>query len=160
MKRYILRTLMILPFFGRFSNYFFRLLGVKLGINARISNKIDLIGDYHNLVLGDNSEINYGVFLLAKDFIFLGKNSTLAYKATILTSSNPNSPYNELSELYPKKIAPVKIGDNVWIGAGAIILPGVTIGDYSVVAAGAVVNRNVPSGVLVAGIPARIIKKI
>ena len=67
-------------------------------------------------------------------------------------------PYNALAVLYPYKKAPVVIGDNVWIGANVTILPGVTIGDYVVVAAGAVVTKDVPSGVLVAGVPA-IVKK-
>ena len=56
--------------------------------------------------------------------------------------------------------APVVIGDNVWIGANATILPGVTIGSMSVVAAGAVVTKDVPSGVLVAGNPAVIKKEL
>lgn len=54
----------------------------------------------------------------------------------------------------------VKIGDDVWIGTGAIILPGVTIGDRSIVAAGAVVAKDVPSDVLVGGVPARTIKHL
>jgi maltose O-acetyltransferase len=54
----------------------------------------------------------------------------------------------------------VTIGDDVWIGTGAIMLPGVTIGDRSIVAAGAVVTRNVPSDVLDAGVPARIVKQL
>lgn len=56
--------------------------------------------------------------------------------------------------------APVIIGDDVWVGANATILPGVTVGNYSVIAAGAVVNRDVPSGALVGGVPARIIKRL
>ena len=56
--------------------------------------------------------------------------------------------------------APVVIQDNVWVGANATILPGVTIGSMSVVAAGAIVTKDVPSGVLVAGDPAVIKKKL
>ncbi len=56
--------------------------------------------------------------------------------------------------------APVKIGDNVWVGARAVILPGVTIGNNVVVAAGSVVNRDVPDNVVVAGVPAVIKKRI
>ena len=52
--------------------------------------------------------------------------------------------------------APVRIGRNVWLGSGAIVLPGVTIGDDAVVAAGAVVTSDVPAGALVAGVPARV----
>jgi galactoside O-acetyltransferase len=56
--------------------------------------------------------------------------------------------------------APVTIEDDVWIGAGAILLPGVVVGAGSVVGAGAVVGSNVPPGVVVAGVPARIIRRI
>lgn len=55
---------------------------------------------------------------------------------------------------------PISIGDDVWIGTNAVILPGVTIGSHSVVAAGAVVTKDVPNGCIVAGVPAKIIKRI
>lgn len=97
---------------------------------------------------------------MAKDRIEIGENSTLAYGVTILTSANPNGPENKLSELYPKMTTPVIIGADVWVGANATILPGVNIGDFSIVAAGAIVTKNVPSGVLVAGNPAVVKKKL
>ena len=136
-----------------------------LGVNAigggkyRISNPF-VIGSYKNLYLHNNAEINSNCFLLAKDRIEIGENSTLAYGVTILTSANPNGPGNKLSELYPKMTAPVIIGADVWVGANATILPGVNIGDFSIVAAGAIVTKNVPSGVLVAGNPAVVKKKL
>ena len=55
---------------------------------------------------------------------------------------------------------PVVIGDDVWIGANAVILPGVTIGPHSVVAAGAVVTRDVPPGCVVGGVPAKVIRQL
>ena len=55
---------------------------------------------------------------------------------------------------------PVHIGDNVWIGAGAIILPGVTVGDGSVIGAGSVVTKDVPGGVVAAGNPCRVLREI
>lgn len=122
--------------------------------------KINFVGEYSHLYLHDNSEINTGCLILAKDKIELGVNSTLAYGVTILTSANPNGPKNLLSTLYPEMKAPVIIGDNVWVGANATILPGVKIGDFSVIAAGSVVTDDVPSGVVVAGIPAVIKKQI
>ena len=100
------------------------------------------------------------VFIVSKDRIEIGENSTLAYGVTVLTSANPNGPINKLSELYPAMTALVIIGADVWIGANATILPGVTIGNFCIVAAGAVVTKDVPSGVLVAGNPAVIKKKL
>jgi acetyltransferase-like isoleucine patch superfamily enzyme len=55
------------------------------------------------------------------------------------------------------RVAPVDIGDDVWIGRGALVLPGVTIGDGAVVAAGAVVTKDVPAGSVVAGVPAKVV---
>lgn len=159
MKR-LYRWLMYLPLIRRKHTFFMKKLGVQLANNARIALGVDIKGDYANISIDKNAEINSGVFLLAKDKILLGENSTIAYHAMVLTSANPNGPYNALSKLYPKMTAPVVIGKNVWIGAGAIILPGVTIGDLVVVAAGAVVNRDIPSGVVVAGVPARIVKTL
>lgn len=98
--------------------------------------------------------------MLAFDTIKIGKNSTLAYQTTILTSANPNGPFNNLSKIYPPIKAPVIIGDNVWIGARTVILPGVTIGNNVVVAAGSVVTKDVPDNCLVAGVPAIIKKRI
>ncbi|MDE7203257.1 MAG: hypothetical protein K2O91_15450, partial [Lachnospiraceae bacterium] len=56
--------------------------------------------------------------------------------------------------------APIKIGAHVWIGSNATVLPGVTIGDYAVVAAGAVVTRDVPAMTVVGGVPAKVLKKV
>lgn len=97
---------------------------------------------------------------MAKEKIEIGENSTLAYGVMILTSANPNGPHNKLSKLYPKMSAPVIIGKDVWVGANATILPGVSIGEFSIIAAGSVVTKDVPSGVLVAGNPAIIKKKL
>lgn len=92
--------------------------------------------------------------------IYIGKNSTLAYRAMLTTNANPNAPYNELCKIYPPKHEKIWIGDNVWIGAGAIVLPGCKIGNNCVVAAGSVVCSDVPDNVMVAGAPATIKKKI
>ena len=127
---------------------------------GKISTHITFVGDYNLLELAENAEINTGCFLLVKDKIVIGENSTLAYGVTVLTSANPNGPKNKLASIYPKLKAPVIIGEDVWVGANATILPGVTIDDFSVVAAGSVVTKNVPSGVLVAGNPAVIKKKL
>lgn len=112
------------------------------------------------LILEDNSQINPHCFLLNFDTIKIGKNSTLAYQTTILTSANPNYPYNKLSELYPPKHAPVVIGDNVWVGARVVILPGVTVGNNVVIAAGTVVTKDIPDNSLVAGVPGVVKRRI
>ena len=155
---YFFRVLLKMPFIS--GTFCFRKLHVNMGNNVRVSKYVDLLGDYSLLTCADNSEINPGCFLLAKDRIVLGENSTLAYKVVILTSANPNYPYNELSKIYPKMTKPVIIENDVWVGACAIILHGVRIGEHSVVAAGSVVTKDVPSHTMVAGCPARVMKHI
>ncbi len=151
-----------LPITRHFSQYWYKRLGVNTVGNDGCFHIsiITVVGSYENIYLHNHAEINRGCFLLAKDRIEIGENSTIAYGATILTSANPNGPYNQLAKIYPAMHAPVIIGNNVWIGSNAIILPGVTIGDMSVVAAGSVVTKDIPKGVLVAGNPAVIKKKL
>ncbi len=135
-------------------------MGAKLSDGAQISYGITIVGDYSNISLGEHAEINVECFLVAKAPIVIRKHSTLAYQVSLYTSAYPNGPYNRLSEIYPKVRAEIVIVKDVGIGAMAIILPGVQIGDYSVVAAGSVVTKDVPSGVLVAGAPAVIKKRL
>ena len=113
-------------------------------MGQRISPNYSIIGRYENVVLHSNAEINSHCLLLAKDRIEIGENSTLAYGVTVLTSANPNGPKNKLAAIYPKMTAPVVVKDNAWVGANATILPGVTMGSMSVVAAGAIVTKDVP----------------
>jgi acetyltransferase-like isoleucine patch superfamily enzyme len=90
----------------------------------------------------------------------IGNHVNLAQGITVTalnhTFTNPEKRIDEQGV----STTPVAIGDDIWIGANAVILPGVTIGEHSVVAAGAVVTKDVPPHSLVAGVPARIIKTI
>jgi acetyltransferase-like isoleucine patch superfamily enzyme len=160
--KYLLgKTLLQIPII-RYKQFVYKLLGVKSiknNINYFIGNPL-VIGDYKNIVMHNNSEIERGCMLIANEKIEIGENSTLAYGVTILTSADPNGPYNKLSKLYPPINSPVIIKDNCWIGAKSIILPGLTIGEFSVVAAGSVVTKDVPAYSLVAGVPAVIKRKI
>lgn len=80
----------------------------------------------------------------------IGMNVTIA-------TLNHGLPLETRNTTYP---SPVIIGENVWIGSNATILPGVTVGDNSVVAAGAVVTKDVPQNTVVAGVPAKVVKEI
>lgn len=156
-SKYIAKVALNIPFVRKY-NIWYRMLGIQqLGKNFKAAF-FSVIGDYHNIYLHDNAEINPGCFLVAKAKIEIGENSTLAYRVTVLTSANPNGPENKLYSIYPEKIAPVTIGNNVWVGSNVTILPGVTIGDCSVIAAGSVVTKDIPEKVLAAGNPA-VIKK-
>lgn len=103
--------------------------------------------------IGNNSIIMYNVDMMSSGGIVIGDNVMVAAGTKIVTN---NHDYDDHRVLLTK---PVVLCDNCWIGAGAIILPGVTVGKNAVVAAGAVVNRDVPDNTVVAGVPAKEIKK-
>lgn len=146
--------------YKKVSVWLFKRQGVDMSLGAYISRKgFSKIGK-GKLILKEHAQINAHCFLLCEDVVTIGRNSTLAYQVTILTSANPNYPYNELKSIYHPLHAPVCIGDNVWIGARSVILPGVKIGNNVVIAAGSVVIRDVPDNVVVAGVPAIIKKQI
>lgn len=109
-----------------------------------------------NIALGKNVFFNTGCSFQDRGGISIGNGSMLGMNVTIATLNHGLS-LEKRSTTYP---LPVIIGDNVWIGSNATILPGVTIGNNSVVAAGAVVTKDVPENVVVAGIPAKVIKGI
>ena len=79
-------------------------------------------------------------------------------RVQLLTATHPIDP--EPRRIGWESAEPITIGDNVWLGGGAIVCPGVTIGDDTVVGAGAVVTRDLPAGVVAAGVPARVLREI
>lgn len=111
-----------------------------------------------NISLGEDCFINFNCTILDEAKVTIGKNAFLGPNVSIYTACHPIEPdrRNEFIEW----AEPVTIGDNVWIGGGAIILPGVTIGDNVVIGAGTVVTKDLPSNVVAGGNPAKIIKKI
>ena len=106
--------------------------------------------------IGKNVFINFDCIFLDLGGITIEDNVLIAPKVSLLTEGHPVSPKNRQS-LVP---APILIKKNAWIGANATILPGVTVGENAIVAAGAVVSKDVPDNSIVGGIPAKIIKKI
>jgi acetyltransferase-like isoleucine patch superfamily enzyme len=110
-----------------------------------------------NLRIGRNVFINQGCRLDDIGGIELGDDVMLGPGVRLISSGHPLDPALRRRQVIA---APIVVGRNVWIGAGATILQGVTIGDDAVVAAGAVVTGDVPPAVLVAGVPARIVKPV
>lgn len=109
-----------------------------------------------NIKIGKNVFINFDCIFLDLGGITIEDNVLIAPKVSLLSEGHPVSPENRQS-LVPGHI---HIKKNAWIGANATILPGVTIGENAVVAAGAVVSKDVPDNMITGGIPARIIKAI
>jgi acetyltransferase-like isoleucine patch superfamily enzyme len=107
------------------------------------------------LVIGDRVFINQGASVVAAHSITIGDDARIGDYACVYDSNHhPIEPDEDIVR------APVVIGRNAWLARGAIVLPGVTVGDHAVVAAGAIVSRNVPARTLVAGNPARIVREL
>jgi acetyltransferase-like isoleucine patch superfamily enzyme len=132
---------------------------VRFGRHIRFSR--DFTGRFHGrLSIGDNVFFNRGCYLVARYSVEIGDNSLFGEMVSIHDE-------NHIASTGPEPIAsrgflesPIMIGRNVWVGAKATILQGVTIGDNAVIAAHAVVTRDVPPNCIAAGVPARIVREI
>ena len=109
-----------------------------------------------NITVGKNVFINMGCKFQDQGGITIGDGALIGHNVILATLNHAMSP-RDRSSMIP---APIRIGKNVWIGAGAIVLPGVTIGDGAIVAAGAVVTKNVPENTVVGGVPAKVIRHL
>ncbi len=133
-----------------------RLLG-KMG--PRIEIEPPFRCDYGtNIILGDNFYANFGCIFLDVAEIRIGENVMLAPNVQLYTAHHPLDAKTRVSML--EMGTPINIGDNVWIGGGAIILPGVSIGENSVIGAGSVVTKDVPANVVAAGNPCRVLREL
>ncbi|MEN3277901.1 MAG: maltose O-acetyltransferase [Massilia sp.] len=108
-----------------------------------------------NIHLGSKVFVNYNCVILDVARVTIGEETRIGPAVQIYTADHPRDPAVRRSGLESGR--PVTIGANVWIGGGAIILPGVTIADDAIVGAGSVVTRDVPAGATVVGNPARIV---
>ena len=115
--------------------------------------------DYGRYIsIGDRTFINYDCVMLDGATLEIGADCQIAPRVQLVTATHP-------LEAQPRRdkwesVEPVVIGDNVWLGAGVIVCPGVTIGDDTVVAAGGVVTKDLAAGVLAAGVPATVKREI
>lgn len=127
---------------------------LKLGQDVTIRRNV-VIRCPERVILGHRVYINEFVHIWGGGGVEIGSDSMIASHCVIISQTHVinGSLYRETLDCRP-----VVIGENVWIGAGAIILPGVKIGNNSVVGAGSVVNRDVPGNVVVAGVPAAVLR--
>ena len=107
---------------------------------------------------GRNIYANFNLTLVDDTHIYVGDNTMFGPNVVVATAGHPLLP--ELREQGFQYNAPVHIGRNCWIGAGAIILPGVTVGDNAVIGAGSIVTKDVPASVLAVGNPCRVLREI
>ncbi len=115
--------------------------------------------DYgNNIFAGDKLFINYDCVIIDCNKVYLGDNILIAPKVQIYTTNHPFEPELRRNDL--EMALPVRIGDDVWIGGGAIICPGVEIGAGTTIGAGSVVTKSIPPNVFAAGNPCRVIRSL
>ena len=111
-----------------------------------------------NVYMGNHVYANFNLTLVDDANIYIGNDVMFAPNVVIATAGHPLNPtLREKGYQYNQE---VRIGNNVWVGANATILPGVTIGDNTVIGAGAVVSRDLPPNVLAMGVPARVVREL
>lgn len=111
-----------------------------------------------NVHLGEHAYANFNLTVVDDGEVFIGDRVMIGPNVTITTAGHPVQP--RLREAAAQFNLPVRIGRNAWIGAGSVILPGVTIGEDSVIGAGSIVTRDVPAGVVAFGSPCRVAREI
>lgn len=101
---------------------------------------------------------NFNLTCVDDTHIYVGDHTLIGPNVTIATAGHPIEP--GLREMAYQYNMPVRIGKNCWIGAGALLLPGVTVGDNTVIGAGSVVTKDIPSGVVAVGNPCRVLREV
>lgn len=132
---------------------------VHIGDHVKIAKRCSVFGGPDNLLeIGENSYVGMNAILngfAAK--VKIGRNVSIAQNVNIMADSGPNASQT-MQSIFPIEKGPVTIGDHCWIGASAIIMPGLTLGAYCIVAANSYVNRSFPDFSIIGGTPAKLIR--
>lgn len=146
------------PSDGEKRNNLLKKIFAEIGQNVYIEPPLHANWGGHFCKLGDNVYANYNLTLVDDTTITIGSKTIIGPNVTLATAGHPLSP--KLRDLSYQFNLPVTIGENCWLGANVTVLPGVTIGDNTVIGAGSLVTKDIPSGVLAYGQPCRVIKKL
>jgi len=141
----------VLNYLVVFRNFYWKLFFRKIGKNVRFYGSIKALRP-ENIIIGNNCTLNDYIVLNARAEILIGNNVTIS-SGVIVNTAGLN--YLNKKEHFAKRI---EIMDDVWIGSNALLLPGVTIGERTIIGAGSVVNKSIPSNSLAVGVPAKVIK--
>ena len=115
--------------------------------------------DYgHNITIGDGSWVNFGLTALDVAPIVIGQDVLIGPNCSLYTAIHPTEPGPRRAKW--ESSAPITLEDNVWLGGSVVVCPGVTIGENSIIGAGAVVTRSVPANSIAVGNPARVIRAL
>lgn len=143
-------------FFNFIKKYFLLLVGARIGVRPVFYPGV-WIAPGRNLVVGDDVDFALDVLVTTGGGVTIGDRVLIGYRTQILSTNHAiNGREPIFSSGHVKQ--PVCIKNDVWIGASSIILPGVSIGEGAVVAAGSVVTKDVPAFAIVAGVPAKLIR--
>jgi maltose O-acetyltransferase len=133
-----------------------KMLG-KIGKNIDIQPPF--FCDYgDHIIIGDNFYANFNCVILDCNYVRIGNNVMFGPSVQIYAAHHPIVAADRIKG--PELASPVMIGDNVWVGGGSIICPGVTIGENTTIGAGSVVVKNIPANVVAVGNPCRVIKNL
>lgn len=130
----------------------------EIGENCYIEPPLHANWGGKNVHFGKNVYANFNLTLVDDTHIYVGDCTMFAPNVTVSTAGHPINP--ELREQAYQYNIPIHIGKNCWIGAGAILTPGVTIGDNTVIGAGSVVTKDIPANVVAVGNPCRVMREI
>lgn len=154
------------PFVVRGARYVDYGQRLTTGVGCRIETFRINNSKHKRIIFGNDVQINDYVHISAIEKVDIGNNVLMA--SHVYISDNSHGYYDgsncDSSPLTPPKdraykVAPVKIGDNVWLGEGVIVMPGVEIGSGSVIGAHSIVNKNIPSNCIAVGAPAKVVKR-
>ncbi len=140
-----------------------QLAGLLMELLGQAGKNIDIQTPFYcdygcNIEVGENFFANFNCVFLDCNFIKIGSNVFLGPAVQIYAAHHPAIAAERIKG--PELASPVIIGDNVWIGGGSIICPGVTIGDNTTIGAGSVVVKNIPSNVVAVGNPCLVVKNL
>lgn len=137
-----------------------RLMGLRMGRKVEIYGNVVIHGAAR-ISMGDHCTVLSFTVLFGSGGITIGRDVLISSNCSIFSITHRVEAFQEgLLFRETRRQAPVVIGDNVWIGTGVRIMPGVEIGSNTVVGAGSVVTKSLPGGVVAAGVPARILRRL
>lgn len=147
------------PFCVKLRTFFLKFLFKSVGQNVNVATGVRF-GLGGKISIGDNSGLGENCYIVAMDEVKIGSDVMIAPEVMILTGNHDFEDPNLLLRLQKTLTKPVSIGNDCWVGARAVILPGVSICDRVIVAAGAVVTKSIVEPGIYGGNPARKIKRI
>ena len=130
----------------------------EIGTGTNVETPVHANWGCHHVHLGSGIYINSNVTFVDDDHIYIGDDTMVAPNVVFATAGNPILPI--LRKHHYVYTLPIHVGKNVWIGSGAQIMPGITIGDNSVIGAGSVVTNDIPANVVAYGVPCKVAREI